>query len=101
MPLTKKLKNEEEKRVQQVRSGRKGERNPKKAPTHARSPGKKEQGNGKGNTRDAETQTDPGRYEINAVIGKNKHKRKIIPLSVLVGKRRECVERKQKLQRRF
>jgi len=55
VPLTKKLKNEEEKRVQQVRLGKKGERNPKKAPTHARSSGGKEQGNGKGNTRDAET----------------------------------------------
>jgi len=40
----KKLKNEEEKRVQQVRSGRKGERNPKKAPTHEKS---REEGTGK------------------------------------------------------
>jgi len=51
----KKLKHEEEKRVQQVRSGRKGERNPKRNPTHARSSGGEEQRNEEGNTRDAET----------------------------------------------
>jgi len=64
--------------------GRKGGRNPKKAPTHARNPEKKGERRNveekRKNTRNVEIQIVPGSYEINTVKCKGDRSRKTVPL---------------------